>query len=59
METYKFEIEEVTTRIVEVQAESFDDACSKVKEQYENGEIVLDKDDYDNVYWDFDIKPFA
>ena len=59
MQTYKFEIEEITTRIVEVQAESFDEACSKVREQYVNGEIVLDRDGYDNVYWDFDIKPFV
>jgi hypothetical protein len=46
MQTYKFEIEETATRIVDIQAESFDDAYSKVEEQYKNGEIVLDIRDY-------------
>jgi len=46
METFKIEIQEFLSRIVEIEAENIDEAISKVKELYHKEEIVLDSDDY-------------
>lgn len=46
METFKIEIQEFLSRIIEVEAESIDEAISKVREMYRNEEIVLDSSDY-------------
>lgn len=46
METFKIEIQEFLSRIIEVEAESSDEAISKVREMYRNEEIVLDSNDY-------------
>lgn len=46
METFKIEIQEFLSRIIEVEAETKYEAISKVHELYRNEEIVLDSDDY-------------
>lgn len=46
MEKFKVEIQEFLSRIIEVEAETKDEAISKVCELYRNEEIVLDSDDY-------------
>lgn len=46
METYKIEIQEFLSRIIEIEAENLDEAISKAKEMYQKEEIVLDSDDY-------------
>ncbi|MBE7410455.1 MAG: DpnD/PcfM family protein [Leptospiraceae bacterium] len=46
METFKIEIQEFLSRIIEVEAETKDEAITKVRQLYRNEEIVLDSDDY-------------
>jgi hypothetical protein len=46
METFKIEIREFLSEIVEIDAESADEAYLKAKEMYCNGEIVLDENNY-------------
>lgn len=49
METFKIEIQEFLTRIVEIKARSVDEAVSKAKEMYFEEEIVLDANDYTSI----------
>lgn len=46
MKTFKIEIQEFLSKIIEIEAENIDDAVSKAKEMYQKEEIVLDSDDY-------------
>lgn len=46
MATFKIEIQEFLSRIIEVEAETKVEAISKVRQFYRNEEIVLDSDDY-------------
>lgn len=46
METFKVEIQEFLSRIIEIEAENIDEAVSKAKQMYQNEEIVLDSEDY-------------
>ncbi|MCO6495117.1 MAG: DpnD/PcfM family protein [Bacteroidetes bacterium] len=46
METFKIEIQEFLSRIVEIEAENANEAVLKVRRLYRNEEIVLDSDDY-------------
>lgn len=46
METFKIEIQEFLSRIIEVEAKSKDEAIAKVRELYSLEEIVLDSNDY-------------
>ena len=46
METFKVEIQELLSRIVEVEANSIDEALDKVNQLYRNQEIVLDSNDF-------------
>ncbi len=46
MKTYKIEIEETLTKVVEVKAENQEEAYDKVYDQYVNEEIVLGSEDY-------------
>lgn len=55
METFKIEIQELLTRVVEVQAENIQEAFTKVNEQYKKAEIVLDYNDFSEVNF-IDIK---
>lgn len=43
---YQVEIEEVLRRVVEIEADSADDAENKVLESYRNSVIVLDVGDF-------------
>lgn len=54
METFEIEVHEVLSRVVRVEAESMNDAISKVNDMYRNEEIVLDAEDYEYT----EIKPF-
>jgi len=49
LKNYKVEIIEKSYRLVEVSATSKKQAIEFVREQYENGEIVLDYNDFDDV----------
>ena len=46
METFKIEIQEFLSRIIEVEANSKDEAIAKVRELYSLEEIILDSEDY-------------
>lgn len=46
METFKIEVKETLSRIIEIQSESKEDALLRIKELYKKQEIVLDADDY-------------
>jgi len=43
---YIVEIEEILQKVVEVEAESKDEAWKKVSQQYKDEEIVLDSSDH-------------
>lgn len=44
--TYEIEIEEILQRVVEIKANSLEEAIEKVKDKYNNEDIVLDYSDY-------------
>lgn len=46
METFKIEVQEFLSRIIEIEAKNIDEAISKVKDMYQNEEIVLDSEDF-------------
>ena len=46
---YKVNVEELLSRIVEVEAENKEEAEEKVREMYMNEEIVLDASDFQSV----------
>ncbi|MCG9911924.1 MAG: DpnD/PcfM family protein [Flavobacteriales bacterium] len=46
METFKIEVQELLTRVIEVQAENLQEAYSIVYDQYEKEVIVLDYNDF-------------
>ncbi len=46
MKTFKLEIQELLSRVVEIKAGSEVDAFLKIKEMYKKGEIILDSSDY-------------
>ena len=49
MEIYKIEIQEFLARVVEIKANSSDDAISRLKKRYLNEELVLNYNDFVNV----------
>lgn len=49
METFKIEVQEFLSRVVEVEAESRDEAILKINEDYEKTKIVLDYNDFVEV----------
>lgn len=49
MKIYKIEIEEVLQKVVEVEADSVDEAIDKVHNAYRNEEYVLDYNDFKGV----------
>lgn len=57
METFKIEIQELLSRIVEVEANSIEEAISKVREMYRKEEIVLDSSNH--VSTDIEILPIG
>jgi DpnD/PcfM-like protein len=46
METFKIEVKETLSRIIEVEATSEDEAISKIQDLYNKEKIVLNADDY-------------
>ena len=46
METFKIEIQEFLSKIIEVDAADKEEAILKVKEMYQKEEIILDSEDY-------------
>lgn len=46
METFKIEVQEFLSKIVEVKAENVEGAISRVREMYRNEEIILDETNY-------------
>ena len=46
METYKIEIKEFLSKIVEIEAKNVDEAISKVKEMYIKEEVILSENDF-------------
>ena len=46
---YKVNVEELLSRIVEVEAENEEEAGEKVRERYMNEDIVLDASDFQSV----------
>ena len=49
MKTFKIEVQEFLSRVVEVDAESRSEAISKISVQYEQAEIVLNYNDFVEV----------
>lgn len=49
MNEYVIEIKEILSELVKVEANSFEDALSKVEEKYYSGKIVLDYSSFDDV----------
>jgi len=57
MEIFKIEITETIQKVIEVSASSLDEALEIIKNKYNNGEIVLDSNDYiDTVIEEYDNK---
>lgn len=52
MNKYTIEITESVSKLIDIQAEDLDDAITKVKEKYQNGEIELTDDDEIEVRFD-------
>ena len=46
METFKIEIQEFLSKIIEIEASNAEEAVSKVKDMYRKEEIVLDSENY-------------
>lgn len=46
MKTFEIEIKETLARVIEIDANSLDEAFEKVKQDYRNEKIVLDDSDY-------------
>ena len=46
MKTYKLELVETLSRIVEVEAESYEEALEKLEDDYNNQRIILDSNDF-------------
>jgi hypothetical protein len=49
MKSYNIEVTETLSRVIEVEAESVDNALSKVNEMYKNEKIVLSAEDFVDV----------
>lgn len=49
MEKYRIEVQELLSRVIEVEAESSNEAISKINFLYEKAEIVLDYNDFVEV----------
>jgi hypothetical protein len=49
MKTYKIEVKETLSRIIEIDANSIDEALDDVKKIYKKEEIILNSDDFIEV----------
>ena len=50
MKTYQIEVTEKLVRIIDVAADTLEEALSKVEDDYATGKIILDTDD--SVFYD-------
>lgn len=46
METFKVEVKEILSRVMEIEANSSGEALLKIEDLYKKQEIVLDADDF-------------
>lgn len=46
MQTFKLEIQEVLSKVIEIEAETLSDALNVAHDMYNDGEIVLDASDF-------------
>lgn len=46
MKTFKLEIQEVLSKVIEIEAETLSDALDIAHDMYNSGEIVLDASDF-------------
>ncbi len=49
MKTYEIVVREVLSRVVEIEADSSEEAIEKVTMMYKNEDLVLDAEDYSNT----------
>lgn len=49
MSKYQVEIVETLSRVIDVEANSYEEALYKAKEHYDNSDIILDWEDLENV----------
>ena len=49
MKTFKVEIKEILSRVIEIKANSKDEAIQKTEDLYRDEEIVLDYNDFQNL----------
>lgn len=49
LETFEVLITEVSSRIVKIEAENSDEALNQVMDLYDNQEIILDYNDFDDA----------
>ena len=49
MNKYQIEIVETLSRVIDIEANSYEDALEKIKEKYDNSDIILDWEDLENV----------
>lgn len=54
MRRFTVEVKEILSRVIDVEANSAEEAISKVQEMYDAEEIVLDYDDFKG----YDILPY-
>lgn len=52
MQTYKIQLQETLSKIIEIQASNIDEAIRIVQESYQNEDIVLDWGDFVLVEFD-------
>ncbi len=49
MKKYKIEVTETLQRVVDIEANDYDEALTKIREQYRQEKIVLDWEDFVDV----------
>lgn len=49
MSKYQIEIVETLSRVIDIEANSYEEALDKVKAKYDNSDIILDWEDLENV----------
>lgn len=52
MKKYGVEIMELANRVIEVDANSYEEAQEKAEEMYRNEEVVLDHEDFNGAFYD-------
>ncbi len=55
MGKFKVEVQEVSSKIIEVEAEELDEAIEQIKKMYLNEEIILNHDDFLGACIEFSV----